>query len=159
MGFLDGLFSGAASGLVETVGKAIDNIVTSDEERLKIQETLKKIALQHEKDMAALAVEKERLLFADIDSARDNQSRVQETEHASWLSKNIQPMLAFIFPILTICLFYMALAGKFPINEHTVPIIMFILGHLSADVGQIIGYFFGASTDANNLKGKFSLKK
>jgi len=158
MGFLDGLFSGAASGLVETVGKAIDNIVTSDEERLKIQETLKKIALQHEKDMAALAVEKERLLFADIDSARDNQSRVQETEHASWLSKNIQPILAFMVCCLTFAIFGKVLfGGDQTQGEHGIT--MMILGGVLGLVSQIMSYFFGASTDANNLKGKFSLKK
>jgi len=87
--FLANLFSAGASSLVEAVGNAIDKNFTSDEERKELEAEVAKASMQYEVEMATLGLEESKAYFADSDSAREHQSRVQESEYASWLSKNV----------------------------------------------------------------------
>jgi hypothetical protein len=157
MGLLDGLLTGSASKLVDSVGNAIDKLVTSDEERQALKNELAKEARRHEEKMTALEIEKEKVILGDLDSARQNQSRVQESAHAGWLAKNIQPFLALVICVLAFAIFGKVLfAGPETQTEHGIA--MMILGGLLSHVGQILSYFFGASTESNNLKDKIKSK-
>ena len=51
MGVLNKLFSGGASKLVESVGGVIDNLVTTDEEKLDAKRKLKELIMNHEVQM------------------------------------------------------------------------------------------------------------
>jgi len=105
--FLSGLFSATGGSLVDAVGNALDKLITSDEERKSLDNELSKASMQYDIDMKKLSVQETTAYLADVGSARENQSRVQESEHASWLSKNVQPMLAVGILALTffMCVF------------------------------------------------------
>ncbi len=145
--FFTKLFSSGASSLVEAVGEAIDKNVTSDEEKKELENELAKAAMQYELEMAALSLEEKKAVFSDIASARVNQSRVQESEHASWLAKNVHPMLAIGIIVLTFFMFFIIIFGSkwgIPSSE-TKHITIYILGALTTISTQVVAYFFGSS--------------
>ena len=149
-GFLASLFAGGASTLVESVGKAIDSVVTSDEEKISLENELRRAEMSHKAEMRLLDIEETGLFINDISSAREEQSRVQESENASWLAKNIQPFLALLLVVLTFFMFGRALFGGIAANSHESNITMMILGALISIDTQIVSYFFGASRDSIN---------
>jgi hypothetical protein len=102
MGVLNKLFSGGASKLVESVGGVIDNLVTTDEEKLDAKRKLKEMIMNHEVQM-----EKN---ITDRWTAHMNSD--------SWLSKNVRPMvLIFLIARPMILIFIDAGALKFTVEE------------------------------------------
>lgn len=156
--FFGSLFSSGAKGFVEAVGDAIDKNVTNDEERLELEHELTRTTLQHEREMRSLDLQETQAFLQDNDSARVNQSRVQESAHASWLAKNVHSLLAVAVVGLTFLLYFwiLGLATK-PSAEDGVSalemmsdqgvkdIVIYILGALTTVSTQVIAYFFGSS--------------
>lgn len=95
MGILSDLFSSGTSSVIDSIGSAIDDNVTSDEERLLLRNALATIKadVKVKKNEFELALEKQVTKRQGIDMASD-----------SWLSKNIRPM-AFIYMLLLTSLF------------------------------------------------------
>lgn len=160
MSFLSGLFSAGGSNIIESVGEAIDKIVTSDEERLELENEQRRAEMDHKSQMRAFDIQETGLFLADTSSARDSQSRIQESENAGWLSKNIQPFLAILLILLTFFMFGRALFGGVAADSHESTITMMILGALVTIDTQIVSYFFGASRDSgeNLRKAQLSIK-
>lgn len=97
------VFSLGASQLVDSVGRAIDNCVTSDEERLAIKTTLDKQLQDFD-----LAMENAAIQFETEVSTRHKTDMVSD----SWLSKNIRPLtLAFLIGS-TVLLAYSTIFGS-----------------------------------------------
>lgn len=152
MNFFTDLFSSGASSLVTAVGDAIDKNVTSDEERKQLDNELAKSDMQYQVQMATLGLQEKEAYLADTASARENQSRVQEAEHASWMAKNVQPILAIGIISLTFFLYwYIAFSDESTskLTDPTSPmkdIVIYILGALTTIVTQVVSYFFGSSS-------------
>lgn len=166
MSIFSDLFSGGASTLVEAVGNAIDKNFTTDAERKELENELTKASLQHEVEMAALGVQTKQIEAADLGSARDNQSRVQESEHASWLAKNVHPILAFVIIGLTFFMYWYIVFsgdGKGSIlaqRPEMKDVIIYILGALTTVATQVVSYFFGSSSgSADKSKAINSIMK
>lgn len=146
MGILSTIFGGAGTSLVEAVGEVIDKTTTSDEERKALDNELRKAEMQHETEMRALGIRETELYLHDVDSARVNQSRVQESVHASWLSKNVQPILALMIVVLTFGMYgYLVFKGTENLTEGRKEIFVYILGALTTISTQVVSYFFGSS--------------
>lgn len=152
MSIITDLFSGGASSLVTAVGDAIDKNFTSDEERKELDNELAKSDMQYQVQMATLGLQETEAYLADTASARDNQSRVQESEHASWLAKNVQPILAVCIIALTFFMYWYIVFSGDPKDSvlaqrpEMKDIIIYILGALTTIVTQVVSYFFGSST-------------
>lgn len=149
MGFFTELFSGGASSLITAVGDAIDKNVTSDAERKELDNEIGKATMQYELQMAALGLQETQAYLGDTASARDNQSRVQEAEHASWLAKNVHPLLAFAIMGLTFVLYTVVIYGSTKdgfLRPETKDIVIYILGALTTISTQVAAYFFGSSS-------------
>lgn len=145
MGILSTIFGGAGTSLVEAVGDVIDKTTTSDEERKALDNELRKAEMQHETEMRALGIKETELYLHDTDSARVNQSRVQESVNASWLAKNVQPILALMIVILTFGMYgYLLFQGTGSLGERK-EIYIYILGALTTISTQVVSYFFGSS--------------
>ena len=84
MSLLGKIFSGAGSTLVESVGGVIDNLVTTDDEKLEAKRKLKELILGHEAQMEKNITDR---WTADMNSD-------------SWLSKNVRPMVLIFFNCL-----------------------------------------------------------
>ncbi len=148
MGFLTDLFSSGANSLVTAVGDAIDKNVTSDEERKELDNELTKSNMQYEMQMATLSLQEKQAYLGDTASARDNQSRVQEAEHASWMAKNVHPILALSIISLTFVLYAVVIYGSTGTSffaPETKDIVIYILGALTTIATQVVSYFFGSS--------------
>ncbi len=146
--FLANLFSTGASSLVSAVGDAIDKNVTSDEERKELENEIEQAKLKYEVEMKSLGVEEQKIYLDDTASARENQSRVQESEEAGFLAKNVHPILAILIIALTFFLYYwliMGTTGENKINPEMKDIVIYILGALTTIATQVVAYFFGSS--------------
>ncbi|MEY4753496.1 MAG: hypothetical protein RJA44_1171 [Pseudomonadota bacterium] len=144
-GFLSNLIGGGASSLVDAIGTAIDKATTSDEERKALDNELRKAEMQHEIEMATLGVRETEAYLKDVDSARDNQSRVQESENASALAKNVQPLLALLIVLLTFGMFGVLLFRGDLITPDRKEVFIYILGALTTIATQVVSYYFGSS--------------
>ena len=132
MGVLNKIFSGGASKLVESVGGVIDNLVTTDEEKLDAKRKLKEMIMNHEVQMEKNITDR---WTADMNSD-------------SWLSKNVRPMvLIFLIVCTMILIFIDAGAVKFTVEEKWTDLLQLVL------ITVIGAYFGGRSVE------KFKKKK
>jgi len=146
--FFTNLFSTGASNLVDAVGDAIDKNVTNDEEMKELENELAKASMKFETDMATLGVKEQEQYFADTRSARAHQTEVQSSENASWLAKNVHPMLAVGILGLTFGMYFWILRDNSTImaNENGMKeIVIYILGALTTVSTQVAAYYFGSS--------------
>lgn len=163
--FFTNLLSSGASSLVEAIGDAIDKNVTSDEERKSLDNELSKASMQYQLEMATLGVKETEIYLEDTKSARENQSRVQEAEHASWMAKNVHSILALGIVCLTFFMYWYVISSADRGNmlkPETKDIVIYVLGALTTVSTQVASYFFGSSQGsadksralANIAKGK-----
>lgn len=147
--FFTNLFSSGATSLISAVGDAIDKNVTSDEEKKQLDNEIAKASMAHEVQMATLGLQEKQAYLADVGSARENQSRVQESEHASWLAKNVHALLAFGIMGITFLLYAIVIYGSTKegfLKSETKDVVIYILGALTTVATQVVSYFFGSSS-------------
>lgn len=145
MSFIQNLFSSGASTLVDSVGKVLDNVITTKEEKQQLDNEIRKSEMQYQLDMAKLSAEEKQMVLSDIASARQMGAEVQTSANATKLSKNIAPYLAIGTTTLTLILFFVLIFRPGTIPPDSKDIIMYILGVLSTVLVQIYSYYFGSS--------------
>jgi len=121
MGVLNKLFSGGASKLVESVGGVLDNVITTDEEKLEAKRKLKEVILSHEAEMERNITDRWQ---ADMNSD-------------SWLSKNVRPMVLIFLVVSTVLMIFID-AGtiQFTVEEKWTDLLQLVLI-------TVIGAYFG----------------
>jgi len=160
MGFLNNLFSEGASTLVGAVGKVLDNVITTKEEKQTLDNEIVKAEMQYNLDMKKLSNEEQAMIIGDIGNARNREIQVQASETATKLSKNVSPYLALGTTVLTFSLFFILIFKSEIIPDDKKDIILYILGVLSASLTQIYSYYFGSSAgSAEKSKAINSLNK
>ena len=90
MGILSKIFSSGATELVKGVGSVIDDLSTSDEERLDAKRKIKQAVLDYEKSMQVEVSERWKF----------------DMQSDSWLSKNIRPMVLIFLCVSTVLLIF-----------------------------------------------------
>ena len=121
MNLLKKIFSGAGSQLVESVGGVIDNLVTTDEEKLEAKRKLKELIMSHEAQMEKNITDR---WTADMNSD-------------SWLSKNVRPMVLIFLIVCTMLLIFIdAGALTFTVEEKWTDLLQLVLI-------TVIGAYFG----------------
>lgn len=113
MSILTDVFSGGIDKVVSSVGTAIDNLVTSDEERLALKNELAKIQVeaQNKKDELDLQYEQEL-----------TKRQANDMQSDSWLAKNIRP-LTLIFILVMYSLLSISSGFKFEVTESYVKLL------------------------------------
>lgn len=145
MGFLQNLFSGGASTLVDSVGKVLDNVVTTKEEKMQLEIELRKSEMQFQLDMQKLSNEERQMILGDISSARQREVQMMNSENATKLNRNLMPIMALGTIILVLSLFFVLVFTPTIIQNESKEIVMYILGVLSAVLTQVYSYYFGSS--------------
>jgi hypothetical protein len=145
MSFLSNLFSGGASTLVDSVGKVLDNVVTTKEEKMQLENEIRKSELQFQVDMKKLSNEEQQMILGDMNNARQREVQVQSSEYATQLAKNVAPYLALGTTVLTLALFFFLIFSTQDLPAQKKDIILYVLGVLSAILTQIYSYYFGSS--------------
>ena len=122
-------------GLIKDVGKVIDNLTTTDEERLAAKLKIEELLEQADKD------------------AQDQVTARWESDMSSdsFLSKNIRPMvLIYLTVVFTILSFFDGNVGEFKIAEQYVPIFQSLL--ITVYGAYFVGRTWEKSKKINNNK-------
>jgi hypothetical protein len=115
------LFSGGAAELVKGVGGVIDNLHTSDEEKLEAERKIKELVANYQIEM-----EKNITSRWEADLKSD-----------SWLSKNVRPLVLIFLIVCTMLLIFIdAGALKFNVKDSYVDLLQLVLI-------TVIGAYFG----------------
>ena len=115
------LFSGGAAELVKGIGGVIDNLHTSNEEKLEAERKIKELIANYEVEM-----EKNITSRWEADLKSD-----------SWLSKNVRPLVLIFLIVCTMLLIFIdAGALKFEVKSSWVDLLQLVLI-------TVIGAYFG----------------
>jgi len=115
-------------GLIKDVGKVIDDLTTTDEERLAAKQKIEELLEQADKDAQNQVTERWKL-----DMASD-----------SFLSKNIRPLvLIYLTVIFTVLSFFDGNIAGFKVDEAYVPIFQSLL------ITVYGAYFVGRTWEKN----------
>ena len=115
------LLSGGAADLVKNVGGVIDNLHTSNEEKLEAERKIKELIANYEVEM-----EKNITARWEVDLKSD-----------SWLSKNVRPLVLIFLIVCTMLLIFIdAGALKFNVKDSYIDLLQLVLI-------TVIGAYFG----------------
>lgn len=143
MGIWTKLLAGGTGNLVKAVGDVVDEFVTTGEERMELENEMARTNMEYQLEQKRLGIKEQEIYLQDTASARESQAAIQTSENASWLAKNVAPILALGTTLLAFFLFFWVIRGDLAgINEQ---IVIYILGALSAITTQIFSYYFGSS--------------
>ena len=121
MSILTSIFSSGAGDLVKNVGGVIDNLTTSEEERLEADRKIKELIANYEVEM-----EKNITSRWEADLKSD-----------SWLSKNVRPLVLIFLIVCTMLLIFIdAGALNFEVKSSWVDLLQLVLI-------TVIGAYFG----------------
>ena len=121
MSILNKLLSGGASQLIDSVGGVLDNLVTTDEEKLEAKRKLKELILSHEAQMQQNVTDRWK---SDMNSD-------------SWLSKNVRPLvLIFLVASTVLMIFIDAGTINFTVEAKWTDLLQLVLI-------TVIGAYFG----------------
>ena len=118
---LGNLLSGGAADLVKGVGGVIDNLHTSEEEKLAAEQKIKELVSNYEVEMEKQITERWKM-----DMSSD-----------SWLSKNIRPLVLVFLVVATVLLIFIdAGAISFTVQDKWTDLLQLVLI-------TVIGAYFG----------------
>ena len=121
MNILGMLTGGGAKDLVEGVGGVIDNLHTSEEEKLEAAQKVKELVSNYEVEMEKTITERWK-----VDMNSD-----------SWLSKNIRPMVLIFLVVATVLMIFIdAGVVQFEVKDTWVDLLQLVLI-------TVIGAYFG----------------
>jgi len=119
--------------LVGQASTIIDEVVTTDEERIQLKNQFEKVVKNHEKEMFALEVK-------DRESARE----IYKDDNI------IQKVLAIIFTVayffLSYTMFKYFVLNSLELSDYEIGFISTVFGAMSSKVNTIIDFFFGGSS-------------
>lgn len=149
MSFISDLFSGGASQLVDSVGKVLDNVVTTKEEKMTLENEMKKAEMQYQLDAKKLDIEEQEIYTKDAQDARDREKDIQSNANATKLGKNVSSYLAIGATILCFSMFACELFIPKVFNTENKEMVFYVLGVLSTLLTQVYGYYFGSSAGSS----------
>ena len=121
MSILTSIFSGGAKDLVEGVGGVIDDLHTSEEEKLEAAQKVKELVSNYEVEMEKQITDRWK-----SDMASD-----------SWLSKNVRPMVLVFLVVSTVLMIFIdAGAISFDVEPKWTDLLQLVLI-------TVIGAYFG----------------
>lgn len=124
-------FTTALGGVVESVGKAADELITSDEERLAMKNALVELHLKYNLDMQDKTVELEKQV---------TKRWISDNEH--FLTRLVRPaVVAWLFFLFTVVMLFDGNVWEFSINPAYIPMLETTLQTV------IISYFSGRSIE------------
>ena len=121
MNILSMLTGGGAKDLVEGIGGVVDNLHTSEEEKLEANQKIKELVSNYEVEMEKTITERWK-----VDMNSD-----------SWLSKNIRPMVLIFLVVATVLMIFIdAGVVQFEVKDTWVDLLQLVLI-------TVIGAYFG----------------
>ena len=147
-----GLFDFLGSGIIESVGKVADDLLTNDEERAEKENEKLKTNLQYKAQMRESDVAETKAFIEDKQSARKMNSDLVASK--DWLVRNTGSLLAWFIVIGTVALDYMIAFDNLKDAVADKEVLMFILGSMNTYTAGVISFYFGSSkTEADEKRG------
>lgn len=120
-------------GLIRDIGKVVDNLHTSDEERLQAKQRIQEILEEADKDAQQQVTDRWKY----------------DMQSDSFLSKNIRPLtMVFLTVMFTLLAFTDGNIGQFSIQKEYIPIFQTLL------ITVYGAYFVGRTWEKNKKNGK-----
>ena len=141
-GFLQKIFTGGASQVIDSVSNVVDKFVQTKEEKAEAQIELQKVINSHLEVMEQEATKQLEIKQKEMESARNREIQIAVADKAPLINKIVTPILALSVVALTFILFYILMFKQVG-NEKD--IIIYVLGVLSAVCTQVVSYYFGSS--------------
>lgn len=151
MSFLAEIFSGGVGSIIKTVGTVVDDISTSDEERIALKNEERKAELDYKVQMKELVIKEKHLAIEDRVSAREANTKVQSSKNASWLAKNIQPVLALLMTAMVTYLCYIMFISNQELSNQRFNLAVMILSFLGGVFANMTAYYFGSSSESGEM--------
>ena len=127
------IFKALTGGLLRDIGKVIDNLHTSDEERLEAKRRLQELLEQADKEAQDQVTERWKY----------------DMQSDSFLSKNIRPLvLVFLTVMFTLFAFTDGNLGEFKIQEEYIPVFQSLL------ITVYGAYFVGRTWEKGKKSGE-----
>lgn len=148
-------FKKNAPNLIEVVGdfvpapikgglNIIKNLIDKEPNLTPEQkEEFSKLALDHELEMEKLALQEKEAYLKDVQSSRDANVKIQESNNASWMSKNVAYILDLFFSVSFALVFILIFKNQVP--DGNKEIFYMLTGLLGGYVGQILSFHRGSS--------------
>ena len=120
-------------GLIKDIGKVVDNLHTSDEERLQAKQRIQELLEEADKDAQQQVTDRWKF----------------DMQSDSFLSKNIRPLtLVFLTVMFTLLAFTDGNIGEFSIQKEYIPIFQTLL------ITVYGAYFVGRTWEKSRKNGK-----
>lgn len=127
------IFQAITGGLLKDIGRVIDNLHTSDEERLEAKQKLQELLEQADKEAQDQVTERWKL----------------DMQSDPFLSKNIRPLvLVFLTVMFTLFAFTDGNIGGFEVQKEYIPIFQSLL------ITVYGAYFVGRTWEKSKKSGK-----
>ena len=143
--------------LLNVGGKLIDKLIPDPEAKAKAQLELTKLAQDGELAKMANDIKLAELENANTDSARDMNTKVQESTNASWLAKNTAYALDIGIVTATIFLAWFAFMKGVP--EANKELVYMALGSLITMSGTVLNFHRGSSQGSKDKGGEIQKLK
>lgn len=154
--FLTKIFTGGASNIVDSVGKIVDNLNVSGEEKAKIQQEMTNEINRHMEAIGAQANTETEAYLKDRDSARQMQIEAlkQDDLFAKRFVYYLSIVIIFLVAAFDTCLFFV----NIPERNHD--LVNMVAGTLNTTgFAAIVYFFFGSSKSSHDKQKQIELQK
>lgn len=142
-GLLTKIIGGKGADIIESVGEVADRFITTGQEKDEFKAEVQKEINRHVEAMNAEANKELELYLADTANAREMNARIQDSDKASWLSKNIAYMIDALLILSFIVMLIMIFNRVVP--ESNKELFYTGFGLLGGYVGTVINFHRGTS--------------
>ena len=138
MGLLDGIVGGGISKIIDSGKAVLDKFIEDPDKKEQAKIAFEQEVNRHEEDM-------QKAQLADMDSARNREFQINNSESASWLSKNTGPIIALTIFCSFVLIHVLILLGNITAQQDEVKEIEWTLRDLCI---MVVGYYFGSSSSS-----------
>jgi hypothetical protein len=142
-GFLKNLISGKGSEIIDSVSGAIDTFVQTKEEKEEVKAKITAEVNRHLEELGNQQNEELKAYLSDVANSREMNTKIQESDKASWLSKNIAYIIDGIFVVSFISMLVLIFMKAVP--EENKELFYTGFGVLGAMLSTVVNFHRGTS--------------
>lgn len=142
-GFLKNLISGKGSEIIESVGNVADKFITTGQEKEEFKAEINKEINRHLEELGSQQNDELKSYLSDVANSREMNTKIQESDKASWLSKNIAYIIDGIFVVSFISMLVLIFMKAVP--EENKELFYTGFGVLGAMLSTVVNFHRGTS--------------